>query len=893
MKISNYSLSPFWLFLLLFIQLNLLVACAPDRITSTPELTPKINSTSTPVNMPPTIPHTTTTGAFELDSFTWDTNPVLISVQDQWGYDIYHEVWSYLPELIIYSNGTVIGSSSGSLPWISRMSQEEMCNTLISINQTGYLDYSGDGDTGLWALSGDSTTHININAWNPQETSVESLAFAEEMLAGEGSESPALVELAPVFAANNLLRGLEFIEKEPYIPSRVLLLVEKDNFYDEPAELWGVSDLPLSSLDVDYSGEFYFEGELATQLFDYFSQKRTRIFEENNVEYQITMRPLLPFEVYPSPKFGWGYKAHFETEPHTEMTCQNEIIAIPEPSFPVQISEPTPTTVPSLTEFYTDRITIIDTIGKRDAPSQFHLASGMAITPEGNLLVADNGNDRWQIFSPHGELLEIKPSDSEDSAELHFLPDGNLLAVNWWQNRVEKLSPNGQLLTSYSDWPEPEGGYDYPTDHVDLISYDANGRIFVTEDRSNRVIILNQDGTFQTIWNGPEDSPFQLITDMDRDQDGNIYVVDHNGNQIVMLDPSGQHTIANIGQADNIALRDDGTFYIRTDNHISLRNIQGDFLDSWTIDLSFRNMVASQEGGLFILESTFSDKDGIIHHFDSEGQLLNSFGSSTRLENQFDYNEGVTVAKDDTVWILASWDVYDGTPGKWLIHLDTEGKLIQSISEIDGHSLDCGRYSLDTLSDGLLILADGCTQEIFILNSSGEIVSQWGERGLSGGQFNLIVDLVYEQNSDSLFILDKGNQRLSQYSAFGQLEIEYDLNQWGAQYAERFIIENNQQLFFLLPPNQILIVDLVANTEKIISVPFNYTSLVDITVDGQREIIFVIDESNGIHLWDFAGEYQGSIGVGRTSSAFLDITSDGNLYLSTGDSRIYITSTYE
>ena len=110
--------------------------------------------------------------------------------------------------------------------------------------------------------------------------------------------------------------------------------------------------------------------------------------------------------------------------------------------------------------------------------------SGIATDAEGNLWVADTGNDRIQKFSPEGEYLSGFGSYGSGAGQLDGPSgiatdaEGNLWVADTGNDRVEAFSAEGEYLGAYSSLSEPTG----------IVTVES--LVFVADTGNDRVVLL-------------------------------------------------------------------------------------------------------------------------------------------------------------------------------------------------------------------------------------------------------------------------------------------------------------------------------------------------------------------------------------------------------------------
>ncbi len=153
--------------------------------------------------------------------------------------------------------------------------------------------------------------------------------------------------------------------------------------------------------------------------------------------------------------------------------------------------------------------------GLEELPS---VPTGMAVTPEGNVMVADGQNHRLILLTPDGLLTQIinRPSGSWDlflPGNINIAPetatakvgpiattgrpgsvgialDGTILAVDILGPGIVRVNRDGTLGTSFARPSDPVGGVYAPTDIV----IDAEGRIYVADELIGGIQVYTAEG---------------------------------------------------------------------------------------------------------------------------------------------------------------------------------------------------------------------------------------------------------------------------------------------------------------------------------------------------------------------------------------------------------------
>ena len=182
------------------------------------------------------------------------------------------------------------------------------------------------------------------------------------------------------------------------------------------------------------------------------------------------------------------------------------------------------------------RITKIDSSGQflsakgndGDELGEFHHPVGLSFDLEGNLFVADSGNDRVQKVGYEG--LENNNAYSKSGAidrytgtmpinnpwNTHFpkynegpntgqfknpwdvlpLPSGDVLVLDTKNHRVQRFGPHGDFIDQWGQVGREEGQFQYPT----FAAIDQFGSVIISDTGNHRMEKFSQDGEFQVSW---------------------------------------------------------------------------------------------------------------------------------------------------------------------------------------------------------------------------------------------------------------------------------------------------------------------------------------------------------------------------------------------------------
>ena len=154
---------------------------------------------------------------------------------------------------------------------------------------------------------------------------------------------------------------------------------------------------------------------------------------------------------------------------------------------------------------------------------QFSSTRGMSTDGKGNILVADHGNNRVQVFKEDGTFVQVIQCDGNPN-DIAVDNEGKIHVTIYGQHHVQVFSPDGKThLNSYSN---PAGSFEYPQG----IAIDDEGYIFITAqyDSTFYLHVLNYNRKQVNLLSGLSDPRGITL-----DKDGHIYVAQYGNNHIM------------------------------------------------------------------------------------------------------------------------------------------------------------------------------------------------------------------------------------------------------------------------------------------------------------------------------------------------------------------------
>jgi hypothetical protein len=201
------------------------------------------------------------------------------------------------------------------------------------------------------------------------------------------------------------------------------------------------------------------------------------------------------------------------------------------------------------------------------ASAQINFPYDVVVTPDGGYLIADVDNNRIRSVSPAGTISTVAgnggfgsggdggPATSAQLADpsgVALTPDGGLLIGDMSNNRVRRVAPDGTITTAAGTGPAGSGGDGGPATAANLnspigVAAAADGSYLIADRFNHRVRRVTPDGTITTAvgtgsagFNGDgalgPDTQLNEPFDVAINQDGDYLIADEVNHRIRSLD---------------------------------------------------------------------------------------------------------------------------------------------------------------------------------------------------------------------------------------------------------------------------------------------------------------------------------------------------------------------
>lgn len=330
--------------------------------------------------------------------------------------------------------------------------------------------------------------------------------------------------------------------------------------------------------------------------------------------------------------------------------------------------------------------------------------------------------------------------------------NGDVYVADAGNNRIQKFDSEGSFIGTWGSFGSADGQFDYPLD----VHVDAEGFVYVSDSFNSRVQKFTSDGVFLAKWGSLGTDPGEFIDPMGvaTDAAGNVYVVDYP----FWGFPPGPHRVQKF-TSDGVYLAEWGSYGLG----------DGQFAQPWGIAVDANNDVYVVEqanyrvqkftsAGVFLgkwgsqgsgdgqfevpMDLAVDSGNNIIYvadsdnsrmqKFTSDGLFLVEWGSMGSGNGQFAWPRGVAVAASGKIYVVdgyrvqkfggpptdtregqparetvgfgAPWpnptrsciQLVQGQPGRVMLHLyDVRGRRLfaTQVPEVQGNVI---RWDLDT-----------------------------------------------------------------------------------------------------------------------------------------------------------------------------------------------------
>jgi len=171
----------------------------------------------------------------------------------------------------------------------------------------------------------------------------------------------------------------------------------------------------------------------------------------------------------------------------------------------------------------------------------FYGPRGIAVAANGNVIVADTGNKRVQMFDKDGQFITQFGGGGLDQGRLDepvgvaVDAQGNSVVADTWNGRVQVFDSNGQSIAAW----DIDGWLDKELVGKPYLTVDAQSRVYVADEVSQRVLVFDKTGKYLGGFGqyATDDHGFTMPGGIAVDAAGFVYVTDTGSGRVLKFPP--------------------------------------------------------------------------------------------------------------------------------------------------------------------------------------------------------------------------------------------------------------------------------------------------------------------------------------------------------------------
>jgi tripartite motif-containing protein 71 len=248
---------------------------------------------------------------------------------------------------------------------------------------------------------------------------------------------------------------------------------------------------------------------------------------------------------------------------------------------------------------------------------QFNEPAGLSVAPNGDVYVADDINNRVQVFDAVGTFLDQWPIDTRPlDVEVAANRDVFATARDFEVDQIQHFSPGGTFLDSFAGVGDREGEFV----NIFALAIGSNGDVYGVDRGADRIQQFSPSGTFIRAWGqtGSGDGDLSAPAALAAAPNGDIYVAEEFNFRVQRFSATGEFLGkwgsqgAGVGQFEDLS-----------------------------------GITVAPDGTVFVADEALNR----IQAFTSSGAFLGEFGTTGSGDGQFVEPRGLAVSRDRQLYV--------------------------------------------------------------------------------------------------------------------------------------------------------------------------------------------------------------------------------------------------
>ncbi len=285
--------------------------------------------------------------------------------------------------------------------------------------------------------------------------------------------------------------------------------------------------------------------------------------------------------------------------------------------------------------------------------------AGNTLSPNGDIYVADTGNNRIQVFDSSGNYIAQWGSFGNGNGQFYSPKSlakqfNNIYVVDTGNNRIQKFDASGNYLLQWGSPGSGNGQFNHP----EGVAVDLVGNVYIVDTQNYRVQKFTSLGVYLTQWGSPGSGNGQFGTPIYQsnffgpegitvDSLNNIYVVDTTNFRIQKFDSNGMFIskFGGLGSGNgyflmptDIIVDSLGYMYVTEMHHNRVQKFDplGNYVAQWGPQ-TYEGITIDSFGNLYIV----APNADIIQKSSSSGNFLLQWGGMGNGSGQFSVPEDI------------------------------------------------------------------------------------------------------------------------------------------------------------------------------------------------------------------------------------------------------------